>query len=59
MQPKEIKVTQLNNNINQGILKELKQTTHQINKGLFQDQIILMKVPEQKNPQKYIFTKTI
>ena len=59
MHIKEIKLSNLNNWINQGLPKELKQKTQQINQGILQDQIILLKVPEQKNSQKYIFTKTI
>ena len=50
--PKSNKPTQLNHQINQGLLKELSQKTQQINQGLFQDQVILIKVPEQKNTQK-------
>ena len=53
---KAIKLTQLNHQKNQGLLKELTQQTQQINQGLFQDQIVLIKVPEQKTPQKYIPT---
>ena len=59
MQPKEIKLTKLNHYKHQVLLKKLTDKTQQINQGLFQGQIILIKVPEQKKPQKYIFKNKI